>query len=187
MADHRQLTRTLASLRATVPMRPEWRDAVLHDIERLPQPVVQPVRREARRRWTFVPAVAIAAGLACAMVGGVVALGVDRARHRDNDAEPIVASSVAGNRAAVRFVFVDPTASTVALVGDFNGWSQAGTPMRRSTGGVWSIDLPLRAGRHTYAFVVDGMLVRDPNALDSADDDYGVPTSVVLVSEDKRT
>ncbi len=85
------------------------------------------------------------------------------------------------------FVYHDDEATKVSLAGDFNGWNPTATPMRRTAAGVWSIDLPLSPGRHAYAFMVDGVLVADPDALDSADDDFGVPSSVVLVSDHQRT
>jgi hypothetical protein len=188
MADHNDLRRTIAALRTDVPMRPEWSDAVWRDIDRLPHPVLG-VTDEApmaqRRGWTLRPLAAIAAGLLCAAVGGSITLGIQRLASDRGAVREAPSDSHRGT--AVRFVLVAPTASTVAIVGDFNGWSPTATPMRRTAVGLWSIDIPLAVGRHTYAFVVDGGLVPDPNALDSADDDFGVPSSVVLVSENRRT
>jgi 1,4-alpha-glucan branching enzyme len=83
----------------------------------------------------------------------------------------------------VRFVFVAPYASRVALVGDFNKWNPNVMPMRRSADGrAWMIDVPLAPGRHVYSFVVDGDLAPDPAAPRAGDDDFGVPSSVVLVN-----
>src|SRR5206468_3375197 len=77
-----------------------------------------------------------------------------------------------GGRATVRFVYVAPYASRVALVGDFNAWNPAAMPMRRSADGrAWMIDVPLMRGRHVYAFVVDGDLAPDPAAPRAGDDD----------------
>lgn len=39
----------------------------------------------------------------------------------------------------------------VYLVGEFNGWDQAGTPMKRGKEGVFSLTLDLEAGRE-YRF-----------------------------------
>ena len=56
-----------------------------------------------------------------------------------------------------RFVYVDAAARSVALVGDFNKWNKAATPLARAvTKGTWSVSVPLSSGRHAYAFVVDG-------------------------------
>jgi hypothetical protein len=55
--------------------------------------------------------------------------------------------------------------------------------MRRSADGrAWLLDVPLPPGRHVYAFVVDGDLAPDPSAPRAGDEDFGVPSSVVLVS-----
>jgi hypothetical protein len=187
MADHNDLQRTIAALRRDVPMRQEWRSAVMRDVRALgrPAPSTTPV---APRRWTVRPIVAIAAGLACAVAGGTIALGLQGGRASGTNAEPIAAPAmgVVGPATPVRFVFVAPNASTVTIVGDFNAWRPTATPMRRSPNGLWSIDLDLPSGRHTYGFVVDGVLRADPEALGSADDDFGVPSSVVLVA-DRRT
>jgi len=86
-------------------------------------------------------------------------------------------------QSTVRFVFVAPYASRVALVGDFNKWNPSATPMRRSADGrAWLVDLPLAPGRHVYSFVVDGDLAPDPAAPRAGDDDFGIPSSVVLVA-----
>jgi hypothetical protein len=191
MADHDDLHRTITALRAEVPMRAEWRGAVLREAAAIPRPVAD-ARRLApsmlRDGWRFRPSTAIAAGLLCAVLGGALTLGVQRlvgTRIVARSAADTPNGSLGG--AGVSFVLVAPAASSVAIAGDFNGWSPSATPMRRTAAGLWSIDLPLAAGRHTYAFVVDGVLVPDPNALDSADEDFGVRSSVVLVSEHRRT
>jgi hypothetical protein len=83
----------------------------------------------------------------------------------------------------VKFVLVAPQAARVSLVGDFNGWDPAATPMQRTpTGGTWSVVVPLRPGRHEYAFVVDGKhWLPDPSAPLAPVDGFGAPNSVVLV------
>lgn len=84
---------------------------------------------------------------------------------------------------AVRFDLTLPTnAKQVALVGDFNGWSETATPMvRRGRDGTWSASVPLPPGRHTYAFVVDGTRwLVDPLAPQVAGSDFG-PTNAVIV------
>ena len=83
----------------------------------------------------------------------------------------------------VRFVFVAKDARSVALVGDFNEWDRTAVRLVRSgTGGVWSATIRLPAGRHEYAFLVDGQRwVADPNAPNSIQDEFGVESSVVTV------
>ncbi|HEY4307284.1 MAG TPA: isoamylase early set domain-containing protein [Gemmatimonadaceae bacterium] len=80
----------------------------------------------------------------------------------------------------VKFVFAGAQAATVALVGDFNGWDTAKTPMSRDPrSGTWSVALPLNAGRHVYAFVVNGTKwENDPSAPLAPDDGFGHTSSV---------
>lgn len=83
----------------------------------------------------------------------------------------------------VQFVLVAPGANHVALVGDFNDWDPDTTPLRRASDGhMWTVELPLAPGRHTYAFVVDGnRWVQDESAPLAPEDEFGVRNSVVLV------
>jgi hypothetical protein len=84
---------------------------------------------------------------------------------------------------AVRFVVAAPGARTVTLVGSFNDWDPAATPLRaEASGGVWVVEVPLEPGRHEYAFVVDGeRWLADP-AAPTAGGDFGTPNSVVTVA-----
>ena len=86
----------------------------------------------------------------------------------------------------VQFVLFAPSASTVALVGDFNDWDPSATPLEPSAerSGTWQVALPLAAGRHEYAFVVDGTEWRaDPLAPQGSGDEFGTPNSVLTVTE----
>lgn len=85
----------------------------------------------------------------------------------------------------VEFVLVTSSASTVSLVGSFNGWNATATPLRPTgSPGVWSVSVPLTPGRHVYAFVVDGSeLIADPTAPQAPDDDFGSPNSVIVIGE----
>ena len=91
-----------------------------------------------------------------------------------------------------RFELEAPHASGVALVGDFNNWSLAATPMTPSADGTaWTVTVRLPAGRHVYAFVVDGAKgskwVPDPAALRAPDDGFGTANSVVLIGQGSAT
>lgn len=88
-------------------------------------------------------------------------------------------------RRVVQFVLVAPSASRVSLVGDFNGWDARATPLNQaSTRGLWAVEIPLEPGRHAYAFVVDGSAwVADPAAARAPGDDFGAPSSVIVVGE----
>ena len=82
----------------------------------------------------------------------------------------------------VQFVVVAPGAASVSLVGDFNDWDARLTPMRTGRDGrLWTVTIPLTAGRHRYAFLVDGVRwLADPSA-PRAPDDFGTPSSVVTI------
>jgi len=82
----------------------------------------------------------------------------------------------------VKFVVFAPSASKVSLVGDFNNWNDAKTPMvRTANSAVWTVTLPLTAGRHVYAYLVDGTWQTDPTA-PVADDGFGHANSVRIVT-----
>jgi hypothetical protein len=130
-------------------------------------------------------------GLAAA---GLVAVGIlagsltnwgvrkDGQPRADGAKHPPVALPSTGRSidTVVKFVFAGPRASTVSLVGDFNGWDLSKTPMVRDPrSGTWTVALPLNAGRHVYAFVVDGNTwASDPSAPLAPDDGYGHASSV---------
>jgi hypothetical protein len=89
----------------------------------------------------------------------------------------------------VQFVFVAPQASRVALVGDFNGWDPAATPMARPAGsGSWTVRMTLPPGRHVYAFVMDGTRwVNDPQAPLAPANEFGFRNSILLVGESETS
>jgi 1,4-alpha-glucan branching enzyme len=48
-------------------------------------------------------------------------------------------------------------AKHVALVGEFNGWNEASTPMKKSKEGPFSVALELETGReYQYRYLLDG-------------------------------
>ena len=161
--------------------------------------VMQRVREEARHasgtgvwRWMMRPRtirVSPLAGLALAAgLAGVVALAARRGDPlRTAAPAPAVAITPAVVPAAQRmteFIFVNPSASRVAIVGDFNDWDEGVSPLRRIGDGVWGITIPLAPGRYHYTFVVDGTTwVADPDAPRTLEDDFGRPNSVITVGE----
>jgi hypothetical protein len=122
--------------------------------------------REHRPRWWSRP---VLVGLALAATLAVlVTTSVRRER-------PVPAPS-----RAVRFVLRTP-ASRVMLIGDFNDWDPAATPLSR-TDGEWSTTLALRPGRYRYAFLLDGSRLEADPAGPVAADEFGGSTSAVTVS-----
>jgi hypothetical protein len=81
----------------------------------------------------------------------------------------------------LQFVLVAPQAASVAVVGDFNDWDPARSPMQTAHG-VWATVVRLAPGRYRYAFLVNGVEWRaDPSAPAANDDEFGTPSSVVTV------
>jgi hypothetical protein len=75
-------------------------------------------------------------------------------------------------------------ASRVAVVGDFNDWDPAATPLRRGgDGATWTVELHLKPGRYHYTFLIDGRRwASDPAEPRAAESDFGAPMSVLTVS-----
>ena len=148
---------------------------LLRDEPEVPTPwrddlVRRAAARHRRRRWARGGVALLAAGLCAAVV-----LGRGRGASREldgrslDDGAPVAAARPLG-------------AAHVALVGDFDGWNKAGVPMSRARDGrTWTVDVRLPPGRHAFAFSVDGGLRVDPRAPRAGDDDFGTPSSVVVV------
>ena len=152
------------------------------------QPNVLPLA-PARRSWfprahraTLPPLVgfAVAAVFAAVIVGTTLIISRGRTRAIPHD---MVARAGTTNE-VVRFMIAAPSAHDVALVGDFNGWNAAATPLSRdSAGNVWVVTMPLAAGTYQYAFVVDGHAwVADPSGVIALEDEFGTPSSLLTVS-----
>ena len=168
-------------------------DSRLH---RASRPDTQRVEVRDRRRWARELLRSPRAGL-CAAAGfaAVAALGSWRALGApaaadDSGAPAAVMSPVSAGAEqhahVVRFTVAAPTAARVTLVGAFNGWAKEATPLRPAPGaeGVWTVSVPLPAGRHEYAFLIDGdRWVVDPRA-PTLRDEHGIESSVLTVRDD---
>ncbi|MBW8770020.1 MAG: isoamylase early set domain-containing protein [Gemmatimonadetes bacterium] len=91
--------------------------------------------------------------------------------------------NTAGQAIPVQFVLVAPGAHSVAVVGDFNNWGLGDTALvAENHNGVWSVSAPVHTGVHRYAFLVNGkQWVADPTAPRAAGDDFGQPSSALVV------
>ena len=121
-------------------------------------------------------------GWAAAVAAGVVAvaaMGMLRSRPTHKPTVPLE---------PVQFVLVAPNAESVAVVGDFNDWGLGDTALVATNHqGVWSVTAPVPAGVHRYAFVVNGkQWVADPSAPRSAGDDFGMPSSALVVEDSTK-
>ena len=121
-------------------------------------------------------AAALAAGLVAIATAGVL---------RVRGAEHVVAVS---GQEPTPFVLVAPNARSVAVVGDFNNWGLGDSALIATNHqGVWSVTAVVPAGLHRYAFVVDGKRwMADPRAPRSPDDDFGMPSSALVVEDSTR-
>ena len=82
-----------------------------------------------------------------------------------------------------RFTLLAPEAKQVFVVGSFNGWVKGATPMKAvDASGLWSVDVPLKEGEHTFVYLVDGVRwVTPPLAEDFVTDGFGQTNGVVIV------
>jgi hypothetical protein len=84
----------------------------------------------------------------------------------------------------VRFAIQAPSARSITIVGDFNDWDPAMTPMARNPDGEWNAKLELPPGRYRYSYLVNGSTwVADPVRPSSPDSDFDAPTSLLTVHE----
>jgi hypothetical protein len=179
------LERVAAELRRPLRVNAALFDArVMDEVLRTPSGLRERLESLSRPRTIRVyPIVALAAGLlfAVAIAGSVLYVLPSSPQHvaRVDVPRPARGSPI------VQFGFVAPHASSVALVGDFNNWDPKATPLRAaSTGGVWSVEVPIEPGRHLYAFVVDGTVWRpDPAAPQATGEDFGEPNSALTVAD----
>ena len=179
------LDRAIEALKEPVQFGDAFDRHVMAEIEAGPGP-----RAWSSRFWTILDwlrrgrpvSVSPLGGLALAAGIALVALLGQNMLEPEVQGAP-VAATVDGS--VVQFVIVEPAATAVSLVGDFNDWSAAANPMQRVEGnGVWSVTIPLTAGRYRYAFLVNGSIwLSDPSAPPTLDDEFGRPGSVVTIGE----
>ncbi|CAN5419563.1 hypothetical protein BH09GEM1_BH09GEM1_29570 [soil metagenome] len=142
-------------------------------------------KRKHSRGWTAIGAtIAHRPAWAAVLAAGIVAIataGVLKAR-------PQHALVTTGGPEPVKFVLVAPGAKTVAVVGDFNNWGLNDSALvATSNQGVWSVTASVPVGVHRYAFVVNGKnWIADPTAPRSSGDDFGMPSSALVVEDSTK-
>jgi hypothetical protein len=73
-------------------------------------------------------------------------------------------------------------ASSVSVVGSFNGWSPRANVLSRGDDGVWRTEIRLRPGSFEYKLVVDGTRwIADPANPSRVSDGFGALNSVLIV------
>jgi len=179
--------RIAARLRAPEHVHPSFDKRLMEKVRAeagtlYPQRAARPWWRTERVfRIAPLTGLALAAGIA-----GIIAVSGIEIGSRISRVTPVTARSAAtpgrDTVQIVRFVFVDPSAKRVELVGDFNEWAKGTTQLNRSGApGVWAVSVPLSPGRHEYAFIINGSRwVADPFAAKSSDD-FGTESSVIRV------
>ena len=144
------------------------------------------------RRWrlwgyALEPRLVLSPVTGALLAAGLVGIGVlagKLATNRDGQITAEQSTAVASGLPVsdTVFVFVAPRAAKVSLVGDFNDWDESKSPLVRvANSGLWTITVPLSAGRHLYQFVVDGSWLPDPAAPVAGDDGFGRTNSVRIV------
>ena len=149
--------------------------------------------RRVGRRWRLAGFGGLVA--AAAIVGFVVRGSIVREATQPDAPTTSIGSSATLRPAvsgaadvlpiAQQFVFRSTSAHRVSVVGDFNRWNAAASPMTRSPGGdLWSVTILIAPGRHPYAFMVDDSaftLDPDTRVARVRDPDLGAEGSVVIV------
>jgi 1,4-alpha-glucan branching enzyme len=88
------------------------------------------------------------------------------------------------NNSKLEFTYHDDTAESVALAGDFNGWTTTATSYIRNDDGIWRVQIDLlQPGRYRYKLVVNGeRWIEDPANAMKEPDEYGGFNSILHIS-----
>jgi 1,4-alpha-glucan branching enzyme len=89
---------------------------------------------------------------------------------------------VKSTKRKITFSLDTDTAAEVALVGDFNNWSETSHPMKKNKNGVWEKSLMLDIGRYEYKFFVDGHWQGDPQNKQVCKNCFGTINNVLTVT-----
>lgn len=190
MDDERFARNVAAPLRAAERLDDDFRDRLLAAVRAEPRPAgaapAAPAdigwwRRARTVRVSPLGGLALAAGVAGLMAASA-ALAPRLASTPAAPTHVAVAPPSPDTVYVVRFVLSAPSASSVALVGSFNAWDRAATRLRRAGDGTWVAQVTLPAGRHEYAFIVDGRRwMADPAATQTIADDFGTESSLLTL------
>jgi len=170
------LQRAVSELRRPVRLDPAVDERALDQIRA--EAAGWPASPNGYRWGAWIAGAAIAAGLLLAVV----------LRHSDQastlaSSSGVEAAGATGDARPVYLRLDAPASTRVAVVGDFNNWDPAATPLR-PTGdhGTWVVELRLKPGRYHYTFLIDGRRwERDPREAPAAESDFGPPVSVLTV------
>jgi len=172
---------------------PPWLETrVMAEIEALPRPgtlsrIVVWLLNPRTVRVSPLLAGAVTAGLAAVLLFGSGDRGTG-ASGVGQGPEPAAQVGVAPAEGAtvvfVQFALEAPGATSVAVTGDFDGWSASNVLSDADGDGVWTGRVPVRPGVHAYMFLVDGSSwVTDPRADRYAEDGFGNRNAILAVTE----
>ena len=74
-----------------------------------------------------------------------------------------------------------PDASNVSVVGTFNGWNGAATPLAKSADGWWEARVTLEPGTYEFAYIIDGKCATPPEAIVTVEDGFGGRNGILEV------
>ncbi len=174
------LQRAVSELRLPVRLDPAVDERALDQIRA--EAAGWPASSNGHRWGVWIAGAAIAAGVLLAVV---LRNPAEPSRPADFSAvEASSATDASGEARQVHLRLDAPASSRVAVVGDFNDWDPAATPLRLAgKGGIWVVELRLKPGRYHYTFLIDGRRwERDPREPPAAESDFGAPVSVLTVS-----
>ncbi len=172
--------RMVASFRTAAPSgdAPPWLEQrVMNEIASMPE-------RSWRTRllaWLTSPAPVRVSPLSAGLVTAAFALAL-LLPGRGTDDDPSASTDGVDPVVYVQFVLEAPSATSVAVAGDFSDWEPAFALEDSDGDGVWSGRVPVQPGVHAYMFLIDDTSWQtDPNAGRYQDDGFGNRNAVLAV------
>ena len=86
-----------------------------------------------------------------------------------------------GSKRRVPLLVKDAKAKEVRVAGDFNDWSDKGTPLSPDGEGRWRVDLPLAPGKYQYRLLVDGDWRDHTEATERVENPFGSKNCILKV------
>lgn len=169
--------RLLGACRTEMPLHapPPWLETrVMAEIEALPDPGL------ARRlgRWLMNPRPMRVSPLLVGITGAAVVTALLLGMPT-----PPVSAPGEDVVVYVQFVLDAPGAVSVAVAGDFDGWTGSHTLEDPDGDGIWAGRIPVQPGVHAYMFLVDEFTwMTDPQAQRYAEDGFGNRNAILAVA-----
>jgi hypothetical protein len=176
--------RVVETLKEPVAIDPGLAARVMSEIERLPIPSAGSSSVWSRLSWLWEGRWTIRMSPVGALSAAAVIVALILVGRSLGGPSPEALPEIAPNPSSqwAQFVLVAPAATSVSVVGDFNDWNVAATPLVQGRGnGIWWVTVPLAPGRYRYSFVVnDTTWLSDPDAA-AVEDEFGRPNSVLTI------